>query len=105
MPVCESAMRFVPSDHEHHALNCLSPMRVRLRVAAATHKLEVRQTFEELLVEVGQLLRCPPSDVRVGLNKQVDRVMPSSTPPPPSPSFPACRTRTVPSLFPRHVLA
>ncbi len=60
-------------------------MRIRLRVADATHKLEVQQTLEELLVKVGELVRCQPADVRVGLNKQV-HMSSCYWDPPPSPS-------------------
>ena len=73
----QSASQLAPSDHQCLASTVIlhwvsRSMRVRLRVANATHKLEVGKTLEELLAEVGQLVLCSAADVRVGLDKQVD---------------------------------
>ena len=66
------------------------PMRIRLRVLDATHRLDVRETFKELLFKVGEVVHCQPSEVSVGLNKQVTLYanaapQPPLLPPPPPP--------------------
>ena len=64
-------------------------MRIRLRVADATHRVEVQQSLEELLLKVSELICCQPGDVRIGLNKQVNIEFIPAAPPPFTPGVAA----------------